>query len=111
MMAQPYAENHFHTNVHLLLEQHFYCFPRAGWSEGLWDSLRVRGLLEGIRQKSSKSPRPQENRWVTYLEEEDLAALKHRLVTNIRRNLHIILITHSSQVRQLKAVSYLMTVI
>lgn len=69
-----------------------------GWSEGLWDPLRVRGLLEGIRQKSSKSPRPQENRWMTYVEEEELAALRHRLVTNIRRNLHIVLVIHSRQV-------------
>lgn len=58
----------------------------------------MRGLLEGVRQRSSKSPRPQDNRWVTHLEEDELASLRHRLVTSIRRNLHICLVSHSSQV-------------
>lgn len=66
----------------------------------MWGPVRVRGLLEALRQKG-KSPRPQENRWLTYLEEEELAALKHRLITNVRRNLHVCVITHSQQVYQL----------
>ncbi|KAK8381811.1 hypothetical protein O3P69_015079 [Scylla paramamosain] len=93
----------------ILLRQHaltpalldvLHGLAHTGWSEGLWDPLRVRGLLEGIRQKSSKSPRPHENRWMTYLEEEELAALKHRLITNVRRNLHIVLIIYSRQVSE-----------
>ncbi|KAK4312553.1 hypothetical protein Pmani_016020 [Petrolisthes manimaculis] len=72
----------------------------AGWTEGLWEGGRVRGLLEAVRQRSSKSPRPQDNRWVTHLEEDEVTYLRHRLVTSIRRNLHICLVTHSLQVSE-----------
>ncbi|XP_068222058.1 dynein axonemal heavy chain 6-like [Palaemon carinicauda] len=86
----------------LLLRQHsltpiildiLYSVAQHGWSKGLWTPLRERGLLEAIRAKG-KDP-PQENRWMTYLEEEDLTALKHRFITSIKRNLHICLLAHS----------------
>lgn len=35
---------------------------------------------------------------MTFLEEEELAALRHRFITSVRRNLHICLVTHSHQV-------------
>ncbi|KAK4328017.1 hypothetical protein Pmani_001491 [Petrolisthes manimaculis] len=90
----------------LLLRQHvvspvlldiLHSLANYGWSEGLWEGGRVRGLLEAVRQRSSKSPRPQDNRWVTHLEEDEVTYLRHRLVTSIRRNLHICLVTHSLQ--------------
>ncbi|KAK3885101.1 hypothetical protein Pcinc_010652 [Petrolisthes cinctipes] len=66
----------------LLLRQHvvspvlldiLHSLANYGWTEGLWEDGRVRGLLEAVRQRSSKSPRPQDNRWVTHLEEDEVS--------------------------------------
>lgn len=58
--------------------------------------LRLRGLLEAIRLKGKEVPR--ENKWMTYLEEDEVTSLRHRLITNVKRNLHVCLVSHSRHV-------------
>lgn len=70
--------------------------PPSGWSETLLGRLRLRGLLEAIRLKGKELPR--ENKWMTYLEEDEVSSLRHRLITNVKRHLHVCLVSHSRHV-------------
>ncbi|XP_047493548.1 dynein axonemal heavy chain 6-like [Penaeus chinensis] len=70
-----------------------HSLAHTGWSETLLGRLRLRGLLEAIRLKGKELPR--ENKWMTYLEEDEVTSLRHRLITNVKRNLHVCLVSHS----------------
>ncbi|XP_042865646.1 uncharacterized protein LOC122249110 [Penaeus japonicus] len=73
-----------------------HSLAHTGWSETLMGRLRLRGLLEAIRLKGKELPR--ENKWMTYLEEDEVTSLRHRLVTNVKRHLHVCLVAHSRHV-------------
>nr|XP_027212731.1 uncharacterized protein LOC113805867 [Penaeus vannamei] len=70
-----------------------HSLAHTGWSETLLGRLRLRGLLEAIRLKGKELPR--ENKWMTYLEEDEVSSLRHRLITNVKRHLHVCLVSHS----------------